>query len=465
MKMVSDFLAARVSKPLIRRGVDLVLWVGLFIVLEVNTPTMSRPYPSGDSAYFAEMTQVFYLGTHPKMEYPAMHSKRLLGPWLAARVLAGIDLVAGRERAKPAEYSYLGEYSENWPAECSAGYERLLTAWGVLEFAALVAVFLALLGILERTTRYPGGTGWQPFWLALLLCCSPTLGRLYIAWPIMNDLIGIALGLASLYFLLRGKPTLSGVLFGLGMLARENLALVYPCFLWAGLSADPVQANSKLKARAALAHLALSFAPYALLSLFPVFNNLRPFYDNASGVHGAASGAWYDYVALVLYHVRRPWVADEAMTRQLVVYWQVCGPLLLLVLRAYPWTRKTFKEDWLLWTSLALCAGTSFYVDRYVVYAVFPLLLLVRRGLGAQLSGWLALALMVCYLASVRLFATVTTSNSLQVEFIDRFALDTITKWEAGAVLLVFLERPAHWLVPRVRQLVLKAGGRSQTPT
>jgi len=93
-----------------------------------------------------------------------------------------------------------------------------------------------------------------------------------------------------------------------------------------------------------------------------------------------------------------------------------------------------------LWAGILICGVTSFYVDRYVVYTVFPLLLLVRRCLGGQIRLWLAAALGFCYLASVRLFGAVVMGDNLQVEFMDGVALRRVAAWGACAVLLVLLD-------------------------
>jgi len=286
----------------------------------------------------------------------------------------------------------------------------------------------------------------------LILCCSPTLGRLYFIWPIMNDLVGISLGLLSLLCLLKNRVILSGLLFGAGMLARENLALIYPCFLWVFFASKegkppkswllPHLIGSMPLHRIGpmLPHLIGSILPYSLLCAFPVFSNLAPLADWSSGIQQTTPGATHDYWALALYHFRRPFVADHGLLRQFVVYLQVLGPLLLLTLRFYPWRRKELKGDMFLWAGLLLVLGTSFYVDRYVVYAIFPLVLLVRHSLKRRFSPFLAVCLSCFYLKAVHSFTECERGVALQVEFMDRALLNSTVLWGACALLLVLLE-------------------------
>jgi hypothetical protein len=252
----------------------------------------------------------------------------------------------------------------------------------------------------------------------------------------MNDLVGICLGLLSLLCLLKNRVLLSGLLFGAAMLARENLALIYPCFLWVFFTFP----SGKSPKPWLLQHLIWSILPYSLLCAFPVFSNLAPLADWSSGIQQTTPGATHDYWALALYHFRRPFVAEHGLLRQFAVYWQVLGPLLLLALRFYPWGRKQLKGDMFLWAGLLLVLGTSFYVDRYVVYAIFPLVLLARYSLDSRFSPFLAVCLSCFYLKAVHFFTECGRGVALQVEFMDRALLNSAVLWGACALLLVLLE-------------------------
>jgi hypothetical protein len=416
-----------------------LIWAGLFGLFCATTGNQYEGGPYGDASYFADMTQVLYLGAPPVLTYPAIHSRRVLGPWVAGKWCRLADFVHGRQPGPPAHFNYLGNPG-GWPAENAPTFGRILAGWRVVNVAGFFAIGFGLVGILRHFQSGQGTSFWQAVWLAVILGCAPTLGRLYIAWPFMNDLAGIGLGLLSLFCLLRGRVVLSGVLFGLGMLARENLALVYPCFFGVAWTLEKAGPKKGLPSRASLVHLVLSFTPYLLICLFPLFTNIRPFLDVGGKIHETETGALNDYIALITYHLERPFTADHAALRQAVVYWQVCGPLLLLVLRFYPWSRRQLIEDGPVWCGLAICAASSFFVDRYVVYNVFPLLLLARHCLGGKLSGGLAAGLTLCYLMAVRFFAAANSGDGFQVEFMDAQALRHTAWWGAGALLLTVFE-------------------------
>jgi hypothetical protein len=433
--------AGWLGRPFAGVGLCVLLWAALLGVFRLNTFNQYEYRPTGDSTYFIEMTQVFYLNEPPAMLYPTMHSRRILGPWLAAQFCSLADSLAGRQPAKPFHYGYYGEdFSTNPEAEHVPTYHRILAAWQNLNAAAFLGIFLGFFGILHLFQLKQGATPWQPVWLALILCCSPTLGRLYFNWPFMNDLIGIGLGLLSILCLLKRRVIFSGLLFGAGMLARENLALIYPCFLWILFTSEQAPPVSKSRKTWLPAHLLLSFAPYILICAFPVFQNVGPFRDQASGIRQASTGAAHDYLSLILFHLRRPFIADHALLRQSVVYWAVCGPLLLLALRFYPWNRAQLTRDGLLWAAFLLVIATSFYVDRYVVYAVLPLVLLSRHRLASRLSPFLASCLGLFYLQAVLLFAKNRVGDDLQVEFMYATRLKWLALWGACALFLVALE-------------------------
>jgi len=439
---------ARLNRPSSGVAFCLLLWAALLGLFRLNTFNEYEKRPIGDSAHFAEMTQAFYLGEPPAMQFPAMHSRRVLGPWLAGKFCALTDWIEGRKPALPFHYGYHGQDdSGHRPVEAAPPtYHRIMTAWKVLNAVAFLGIFLGLFGILQVSQLKAGTAPWQPVWLALILCCSPTLGRLYFTWPLMNDLAGISLGLLSLLCLLKRRVVLSGLLFGAGLLARENLALIYPCFLWILFASEPAGALGTARptgrSRKAwfLAHLLLSFTPYLLICAFPVFSNIGPLGDWSSGIHQTTPGAAHDYWALILYHLQRPFVADRPVLRQAVVYWQVFGPLLFLALRYYPWKRAQLKQDRLLWAGFLLGIAGSFYVDRYVVYGVLPLVLLARHSLGSRLTPFLAACLSCFYLETLLFFTGSRNGEDLQVEFVYEARLRWIALWGACALVLVVVE-------------------------
>jgi hypothetical protein len=420
----------------------ILLWGCLLGLFSLNTSNQFGGSPIGDATYFAEMTQSFYTGEAPAIQFPAIHSRRILGPWLAGKLCLLTDWIEGRKPAKPFHYSYHGqEESGRWPVEAPGGtYSRIISAWQVVNAAAFLGIILALFGIFQALQPKQGAALWQPIWLALILGCSPTLGRLYFIWPLMNDLVGISLGLLALLCLLKRRVIISGVLFGAAMLARENLALIYPCFLWILFASERTHATTRSRKSWLFAHFVLSFAPYILICVFPVFRNIGPLEDAVSHIQLATAGASRDYWALILFHLGRPFTADHALLRQASVYWQVLGPLLFLVLRFYPWKRATFMEDRLLWAGFLLAIGLSFYVDRYVVYAVFPLALLARHCLRDRFSPFLAVCLSCFYLEALLFFTKATAGQDLQVEFVYDSRLKWTSLWGACALLLVLLE-------------------------
>src|SRR2546421_3911064 len=65
-------------------AICLLLGAALLGIFRLTTSNQYSFRPTGDATYFIEMTQVFYLNEPPAMQYPTMHSRRILGPWLAA---------------------------------------------------------------------------------------------------------------------------------------------------------------------------------------------------------------------------------------------------------------------------------------------------------------------------------------------------------------------------------------------
>ena len=406
-----------------------------------NTSAQFQLGPEGDSSYFVEMTQYFYIHESPSMHYPTMHSRRILGPFLAAKISSCTDLITGANPGKPFRYDYYGnDLSTNPPSDHLPTYHRIVGAWQLLDSAAFLAIVLGLFGVLQVLQDRQRTPHWQPIWLTLILCCSPTLGRLYFNWPMMNDLIGISLGILSLLSLLKGRAILSGILLGAGMLARENLALIYPCFIWIIFAWEQNSIRPSSRKTPLLTHFILAFAPFLLLCAFPVFRNLSPLHDATSGIRGTSVGATHDYLAEILFHLRRPFTAEYGILRQSVVYWHVCGPLLFLALRFYPWTRHQLKQDALLWVALLFVVGTAFYVDRYVVYAVFPLLLLSRHCLGTRISPFTAGCVSLFYLEAVLFRLKNGIGDNLQIEFTDVPSLKWSALLGAAALLLIILE-------------------------
>lgn len=414
------------------------------LLLGLFSLTTSNQYdfrPGGDASYFTEMTQVFYLNEPPIFHYPTMHSRRILGPWLAGMICSASDAVTGVKAPKPFHYSYNGvDHSRTPKTEHRQTYERIMSAWQVLNATSFVAIFLGLFGILRVFQMKQAAAEWQPIWGAMVLCCSPVLGRIYFNWPMMNDLVGISLAVLSLLCALKGRTLLSGLLFGAGMLARENLLFIYPCFLWIILQRQTTPEELAQRKKFFLTHLILSFAPYILVCAFPIFQNVGPLLDRASGIRETSAGAAHDYLSLILFHLHRPFTADHALLRQLLVYWHVLGPLFLLTLRFYPWKRAQLTQDGWLWAAFGLALASAFYVDRYVVYAVLPLVLLARHSLGNRLSPWMAICLLFFYVQAVQLGGECDIGDALQVE---------TTHWPnllrsglccAAAVVLIFIE-------------------------
>src|SRR5262245_48117380 len=87
----------------------LLLWAGLLGLFRLNTFNEYEKRPIGDAAYFAEMTQAFYLGEPPALQFPAMHSRRVLGPWLAGKLCWLVDGIEGAKPGKPFHYGYYAE--------------------------------------------------------------------------------------------------------------------------------------------------------------------------------------------------------------------------------------------------------------------------------------------------------------------------------------------------------------------
>src|SRR5689334_7308766 len=53
----------------------LLLGAGLLAFFHWNTSAQFQLGPEGDSSYFVEMTQYFYIHESPSMYYPTMHSR------------------------------------------------------------------------------------------------------------------------------------------------------------------------------------------------------------------------------------------------------------------------------------------------------------------------------------------------------------------------------------------------------
>jgi len=427
------------SHPISSSLLCVLLWVALLGIFRVTTRNEYEKRPIGDAAYFCEMTQSFYLGEPPAINFPTMHSRRILGPWLAARLCSLLDLINGKRATTAFHYGYYAEdYFHNWSPEAAFTYDRIMTSWKVLNSAALLGIFLSLFGIL-RHFQPNSAPPWQPSWLAFILCCAPTLGRLYFICPLMNDLAGISLGLLSLFCLLKNRVLLSGLLFGAAMLARENLALIYPCFVWALFTlAKGCQGRKLLKLSSI--HALLSFSPYCWICALPVFPDVAPFSDWSSGIQQAAAGATQDYWSLVVYHLRRSFLGDQALLRNCLVYWSVLGPLLFLALRFYPWKKTELQMDAFLWVAFLLIIAASFHVDRYVVYAVFPLTLLARHALNRGIRWWVAGLLSCFYLAAVQFFNERVNAKTLQIEFAEKAVLISACFWGACALVIVLLD-------------------------
>lgn len=428
----------RVILPLIS---CLFLWGALTAYWHYFTANEYELRPAGDAAYYADMAQAFYLGSEQAQGYPSIHSRRILAPLLVGYFLRAEDAVEGRSPPQhKIQFNYKREYSPGWRERALPLFGRL-RAWRLLDFIASLLILLSAFGILCKLFP-PSTTAWLPAGIALGVSWSPTLGRLYIAWPYMNDLTGISLGLLSLLLALDRKILLSAILFGVGMLARENLALTYPCFLWAILRGYGVGAR-----RSVWLHAALSATPYLAFWLFPAFERIVPLSDNASQIQETRAGFLNDYLGLLWFHLTRTFSDVHGVARQVLVYWQVVGPLLLVTLRFYPWNRNVFATDRLLWSSLLLIVGTAFYVDRYVVYAVFPILLLARHAVQHLAGPLWVLVLSVLYASSVEVYEIIPVGRWLQVEFMRIEILWPTIFLEIVALLLVGIG-PA-WLRPR----------------
>lgn len=411
----------------------------LAVVFYARTPIQFRFAVWGDGAYFADMAQSFYLGTPPQIPYSTMHSRRILAPAVVGGILRGEDLARGSAAPSPVRFSYEGHYPAGWYLRAAPVFDRLLAAWRLLDFVAFLAIGVAATTLVCLIA--PHAPSWQTFVVAFTVGAWPALGRLYFAWPFMNDLPAIALGLVSLLLLVRAHIALSGLVLGIALLGRENLLLVYPCYLWVltNVRAHPLHG--------VVLHGALTILPYTLVSVLPPFPNVRPFADLSTGIQAAAAGIAQDYWALVTFHVERMLADPTWSLRAFAAQWNAGGPLLLLVLRAGAWRGPALSTDWLLWSSLLVCMVTSFGVDRYLVYGAFPLLLLLRHAREAQSNAPVGAALVALYLSGTRPLSPVNAGQALQVETMTL----TSAGWTAivGSVAVALVGVEALWRARR----------------
>ena len=409
----------------------LLLLTGCVVLFQERTAVTFRLVPWGDAAYYADMTQSLYFGTAPQMRYPTMHSRRILAPSIVAVALnVGDAIEPPASPPRPAFLSYEAHYP--LPLERNPFYPRMLRAWHWVQITAFFAI--GLLTLLLVRSLAPTLAGWQVVTLVGVLALCPSLGRLYFAWPFANDLVGIALGLASLALLTRGLVLLSALLLGLAALARENLFLVYPAFVWVARVLRPQPP------RMIAAHAALAAAPYLFFCLWPLFPNVVVFYDLSTGLRGSSAGAIHDYLSLVGGHVGFM-LNDPAWPAQRIAsQWLAAGPLLLLTARCYPWSRAQVRRDWLLWGAFLLCAVVSFRVDRYLVYGILPLLLLAPHVAQASLPLATWAALVGLYVAALRPWAFVIRGEELQVETTPLETSAVLALLAVAAVVMILLD-------------------------
>lgn len=418
-------------------------WALLTIHFYASTRNEYALAPFGDAAYFADMAQVFYRGGKQTLAYPQMHGRRVLVPALVGWSLRAFDAVLRPSRADRARDHYATdpEAVKTWTPEDHHLYHRLARVWRALNVIALAAIFAALFGIVAHLLG-PDFSTWWAGTVALVITAIPALGRIYIAWPIMNDLPALALGLLALLALLKARVVVSGVLCGMALLGRENMAFVYPCFLWLLLPR---------RRKDLICHAALTFAPFLALVTFPPFPKIlviieepwKPAFPRIAEYERVVSesvpGPLGDYLHLVAIHVDHL-LRPDSLALLGAAYWLAGGPLLLVTLRFYPW-REKWHRDALLWASVLLIVATAFFVDRYAVYVLFPLLLLSRHRLGRPQARLYFLVLTALYVVQVRLFDWLPGGAVMQIYETRDLPLWPRYAAGVGAVLLI-ISRP-----------------------
>lgn len=138
----------------------------------------------------------------------------------------------------------------------SAGTDLPSQQW-VFGTWAVVAFVLLALGIVAGVAVRPENP-----WHVAHLAASPVLVVLAL---VSTDLAGIALALWGWWAWTRGRPALSGVLFGLALLVRPFPLLLLAALLLAGLRSGRVREAATAAVAAVLAPLALLLVSLAVL--------------------------------------------------------------------------------------------------------------------------------------------------------------------------------------------------------
>lgn len=355
-------------------------------LFHLRTRVEYRSFVWGDAAYYVDLTQSLYDGAPPQTRPTTIHGRRVLASTLTLAILRVEDAVrAPGLDDHPFKIFYDPvNYRRSQPS--GPRFQRIRTAWQALDTASFFLIGLSLAALLSRFAPRARAA---PFYATLAtFALTPTLGRLYVAWPMLDDMTGLAFGLASLYLASTRRVALSGAVLGLAMLARENLLQVYPAFVWVLYRDDQGW-------RRIAQHAALTFAPYALLAAFPLFSETQAFVDLTTPAAGQGVGAGADYVALLNYHVDQMLHFPSWWLRKFAMHWVTVGPLALTVVAAYPWRdRAALRRDALLWLTLLAVSAAAFRVDRYAVYGLFALLPMASVALESKLPdrAWYAIA-------------------------------------------------------------------------
>jgi hypothetical protein len=299
-----------------------------------------KEYPRGDSVYFANMAYSAFSPAREEIKLPPMHSRRVLMPVL----VGGILRLSGVVTAERFELRRIIPIRNEKEKEVYGKFQDL---WGILNLLFFVTVCAVIALLLPR--RLTPALYWLAFMNFML---TPSMGLLYIRWPIMNDVLFLALFGAGVFFLSRGRETFGLILIGLSGVAREQALLLLP-FVYMFVRFSVIKA------------VVFALGPYIALTVFPLFPGVVRWIDFSSQTITKTTGIAECYWNILRYHMRAMYLSGGFITPVMLMF--NCGTSIVL---AFMFRRE---KDLRMWVLLALCV--LFQADRHMAAINFLFLL------------------------------------------------------------------------------------------
>ena len=247
----------------------------------------SQLEPGGDAAYFTSMSYAFLGANRGRIDISAMHSRRVLGPFLVGGMLRaqGVDI------QEPIQWSYrLSATSRaQWSPHQVEVYPTIHRDWQILNLFSFVLLIFSLALLIPQ--HYPWGVRGL---ISLNFILTPCLGLLMVYWPQMNDTLCLALFALGLVLLNEDREVGGLMVLGLASIAREQVLLLLP-FVY-------------LFKRFSLAN-AFVFAvlPYISLCIVPLFPKVIPWTDATAGAKEGTLSLLGSYKIIFLYNWKFFW--------------------------------------------------------------------------------------------------------------------------------------------------------------